>query len=87
MRSLSDLAGREKDFLNWYARRALVAWCADQLANGEEFDPMEATSAVPEGVVPMALEYAREKKWVSTRSNSILSNGWKVATSYCKKGG
>lgn len=88
MRSLSSLAARETEFLNWYARRALVAWCADQLVKGpkEEFDPTVATRDIPNAVIPLVLDYAREKKWVSAKGNNILSGGWKVATSFCKKG-
>jgi len=95
MKTLADLKAEpgsttRVEFLNWYARRALVRWAAECLESGTfavgSLPPDAPRSIGSENLFNLCLDMAREKKWVSSKELKVLSGGYKAATGFCKKG-
>ena len=82
-----EMSEGEKDFLNELTRSLLVSWAAASLATKTIGDPLlAAPNPLVALAVPLCLEYAVSKGWVSKKEpRRVLSPGHKTAASYQRR--
>lgn len=72
----------EANFLDQYARKLMVDLCHSQIVHGDPFVGLGTKRLETDKVF---IEYAKKKKWLSSKGDRVIGGGWRTAASFLKR--